>query len=73
MSTTIDPVASDTGKPAPTADASDSPIRLTFHAPAATAASLIARRSTWVAPAGTHSVNAARRLNSGRGRAMSTN
>src|SRR6266702_1509771 len=62
MSTTIDPVASDTGKPAPTADASDSPIRLTFHAPAATAASLIARRSTWVAPAGTHNVNAAEQL-----------
>src|SRR5471032_1209705 len=53
MSTTMEPVASDTGKPAPMAAAMGSSIRYTCDAPAPCAASLIARRSTWVEPHGT--------------------
>src|ERR1700722_10665603 len=53
MSTTMEPVASDTGKPAPMAAAMGSSIRYTCDAPAPGAASLMARRSTWVDPHGT--------------------
>jgi len=53
MSTTIEPEASDTGSPAPIAAAIGSSIRNTWLAPAASADSLIARRSTWVEPQGT--------------------
>ena len=53
MSTTIEPLASDTGKPAPIAAAIGSSIKYTVDAPAASAASLIARRSTCVEPQGT--------------------
>ena len=53
MSTTIEPVASDTGRPAPIAAAIGSSMRKTLDAPAASAASRIARRSTWVEPQGT--------------------
>ncbi len=54
MSTTIEPRASVTGMPAPIAAAIGSSIRYTSRAPASSADSLIARRSTWVLPAGTH-------------------
>ncbi len=53
MSTTIEPVASDTGRPAPMAAAIGSSIRYTCDAPAPSADSRIARRSTWVEPHGT--------------------
>ena len=53
MSTTIEPAASETGRPAPIAAAIGSSIRKTWLAPAASADSLIARRSTWVEPQGT--------------------
>ncbi|SPW33691.1 Uncharacterised protein [Edwardsiella tarda] len=54
ISTTIEPVASETGKPAPIAAAIGSSIRKTSRAPAPCADSRMARRSTWVAPTGTH-------------------
>ena len=53
MSTTMLPLASLTGRPAPMAAAIGSSIRNTWLAPAASADSLIARRSTWVEPQGT--------------------
>src|SRR5512134_1691556 len=53
MSTTIEPLASLTGNPAPIAAAIGSSIRNTCEAPAASADSLIARRSTCVEPHGT--------------------
>ncbi|KAG1316855.1 hypothetical protein G6F63_015902 [Rhizopus arrhizus] len=53
MSMTIEPRASVTGMPAPIAAAIGSSIRNTSRAPASSADSLIARRSTWVEPAGT--------------------
>ena len=53
MSTTMEPEASDTGRPAPMPAAMGSSIRYTAVAPAASAASLMARRSTWVEPQGT--------------------
>ena len=53
MSTTIEPVASATGRSAPIAAAIGSSIRYTFDAPAPSADSRIARRSTWVDPQGT--------------------
>ena len=53
MSTTIEPVASETGRPAPIAAAMGSSIRKTCAAPAPRADSRIARRSTWVEPQGT--------------------
>jgi hypothetical protein len=53
MSTTIEPVASATGRPAPIAAAIGSSIRYTWRAPAPIADSRIARRSTWVEPQGT--------------------
>jgi hypothetical protein len=53
MSTTIEPEASDTGRPAPMAAAIGSSIRKTSDAPAPSALSRIARRSTWVLPQGT--------------------
>ena len=53
MSTTIEPVASATGRPAPIAAAIGSSIRYTCDAPAPSADSRIARRSTWVEPQGT--------------------
>ena len=54
ISTIIDPVGSATGNPAPIAAATGSSIRNTLLAPAASADSLIARLSTFVAPVGTH-------------------
>ena len=53
MSITKEPAASETGSPAPIAAAIGSSIRKTSDAPAASALSLIARRSTWVEPQGT--------------------
>ena len=53
MSTTIEPVASATGRSAPIAAAIGSSIRYTCPAPAPIADSRIARRSTWVEPHGT--------------------
>ncbi len=53
MSSTIEPRASCTGIPAPIAAAIGSSIRNTSRAPADSADSLIARRSTWVDPHGT--------------------
>ena len=53
MSITREPAASDTGRPAPIAAAIGSSIRKTSEAPAASALSLIARRSTCVEPQGT--------------------
>ncbi len=53
MSTTIEPEASLTGRPAPMAAAMGSSIRYTSEAPAPSADSRIARRSTWVEPQGT--------------------
>ena len=53
MSSTIEPRASCTGMPAPIAAAIGSSIRYTSRAPADSADSLIARRSTWVEPHGT--------------------
>src|SRR3546814_16879082 len=53
MSTTIAPMGSVTGKPAPIAAAIGSSIRYTRDAPALDAASRIARRSTVVDPEGT--------------------
>ena len=53
MSTTIEPEASDTGRPAPMAAAIGSSIRYTSVAPAPSADSRMARRSTWVEPQGT--------------------
>src|SRR3546814_11049782 len=55
MSTTIDPIGSVTGIPAPIAAAIGSSIRYTWLAPAVDAASRIARRSTEVEPDGTQS------------------
>ena len=54
MSRTMEPRASPTGMPAPIAAAIGSSTRNTSRAPALSADSLIARRSTWVDPAGTH-------------------
>ena len=54
ISTIIDPVGSATGSPAPIAAATGSSIRNTLLAPAASADSLIALLSTFVAPVGTH-------------------
>ena len=53
MSTTIEPVASATGRSAPIAAAIGSSIRYTWPAPAPIALSRIARRSTCVEPHGT--------------------
>src|SRR6266850_1436417 len=53
MSTTIEPVASATGRSAPMAAAMGSSIRYTWPAPAPIADSRIARRSTCVEPQGT--------------------
>ena len=53
MSTTIEPVASEIGKSAPMAAAIGSSIKNTFDAPAPSADSRIARRSTCVEPQGT--------------------
>jgi len=53
MSTTIEPRASSTGRPAPMAAAMGSSIRNTSRAPAPRADSRIARRSTWVDLQGT--------------------
>ncbi len=53
MSTTIEPDGSDTGRPAPIAAAIGSSIRYTCEAPAPSADSRMARRSTWVEPHGT--------------------
>src|SRR5215218_1015995 len=53
MSTTIEPVASEIGKSAPMAAAMGSSMRYTFEAPAPSADSRMARRSTWVDPHGT--------------------
>ena len=53
ISTTIEPVASSTGRPAPIAAAIGSSIRYTCDAPAPSADSRIARRSTCVEPHGT--------------------
>ncbi len=52
MSTTIEPIGSATGKPAPIAAAIGSSISDTLSAPALVTASRIARRSTLVAPDG---------------------
>ena len=51
--TGIEPLASLTGRPAPIAAAIGSSIRYTSDAPAPSADSRIARRSTWVEPQGT--------------------
>ena len=56
MSTTIDPVGSVTGSPAPIAAAIGSSIRNTRRAPALSADSWIARRSTAVDPEGTQMI-----------------
>ncbi len=53
MSSTIEPRASSTGRPAPIAADIGSSIRYTSRAPAPAADSWIARRSTWVEPQGT--------------------
>src|SRR3954471_2543825 len=53
MSTTMEPVASAMGRSAPIAAAMGSSIRNTWEAPAPTALSLMARRSTCVEPYGT--------------------
>jgi hypothetical protein len=53
MSTTIEPVASEIGRSAPIAAAIGSSIRYTLEAPAPSADSRIARRSTCVEPQGT--------------------
>ncbi len=50
MSSTIEPRASCTGMPAPIAAAIGSSMRYTLRAPAPSADSRIARRSTWVEP-----------------------
>jgi hypothetical protein len=52
-SRTIEPCGSDTGMPAPIAEAMGSSTRKTLRAPAPAADSRIARRSTCVAPHGT--------------------
>ena len=54
MSMTIEPRASCTGNPAPTAAAIGSLTMATVRAPAPSADSRIARRSTCVEPTGTH-------------------
>ena len=56
MSTTIEPVGSWIGRPAPIAAAIGSSIRPTRRAPAFRQLSLIARRSTAVAPDGTQTI-----------------
>ena len=56
MSTTIEPVGSVTGRPAPIAAAIGSSIRNTRRAPALSAASWMARRSTAVEPDGTQTM-----------------
>ena len=56
MSTTIEPVGSVTGRPAPIAAAIGSSIRNTRLAPALSADSWIARRSTAVEPEGTQTI-----------------
>ena len=56
MSTTIEPVASWIGRPAPMAAAMGSSIRATRRAPAFRQLSLMARRSTAVAPEGTQTM-----------------
>ena len=53
-SSTIEPRASCTGMPAPMAAAMGSSIRYTLRAPAPSADSRMARRSTCVEPYGTH-------------------
>ncbi len=55
-STTIEPVGSVTGSPAPIAAAIGSSIRYTRRAPALSADSWIARRSTAVEPEGTQTI-----------------
>ena len=54
MSSTMEPRASCTGNPAPTAAAIGSGTMSTRRAPAPAADSLMARRSTCVEPTGTH-------------------
>src|SRR5512132_4039990 len=56
MSTTIEPVGSVTGSPAPIAAAIGSSIRNTRRAPACSADSRMARRSTAVDPDGTQTI-----------------
>ncbi|MOA30962.1 hypothetical protein D3C78_1520880 [compost metagenome] len=56
MSTTMEPLASDTARPAPMAAAMGSSIRKTWDAPAPKADSRMARRSTWVDPQGTQTM-----------------
>src|SRR5262245_42895855 len=56
MSTTMEPVGSVTGRPAPIAAAIGSSISQTLRAPALSAASRIARRSTGVEPDGTQMI-----------------
>ena len=53
MSSTIEPRASCVGRPAPTAAAMGSLTMATLRAPAPSADSRMARRSTWVEPKGT--------------------
>ena len=67
MSTTMEPDASDTGKPAPIAAAMGSSIRYTSEAPAPKALSRMARRSTWVEPQGTQMMMRGLGLNMERG------
>ena len=56
ISTTIEPLASETFKPAPIAAAIGSSIRYTWLAPAPSADSRMARRSTCVEPHGTQTI-----------------
>jgi len=56
MSTTIEPVGWVTGRPAPIAAAIGSSMSSTFRAPADSAESWMARRSTAVAPEGTQTM-----------------
>ena len=56
MSTTMDPFAASTSRPAPTAAASGSETIATRRAPACSAASSTARRSTCVTPEGTQTM-----------------
>ena len=67
MSTTMEPLASLTGKPAPNAAAMGSSIRNTSFAPAFLAASRMARFSTWVEPQGTQMMILGLGLNTERG------
>ena len=65
MSTTIEPVGSVTGRPAPIAAAIGSSIRNTRRAPALSADSWIARRSTAVEPEGTQMITRGSRSRAG--------